>query len=72
MYLNQTRFIILKKLPELDEAKQKFANLFKDFNNHLEAAQIQGFIWDRSEYICEIKPGEPKEKSPPYLVSKTI
>ncbi|CCQ92879.1 Type I site-specific deoxyribonuclease, HsdR family [[Clostridium] ultunense Esp] len=51
-----------EKLPELDEAKQKFANLFKDFNNHLEAAQIQGFIWDESEYTCEIKPGEPKEK----------
>lgn len=51
-----------EKLPELDEAKQKFANLFKDFNNHLEAAQIQGFIWDKSEYTCEIKPGEPKEE----------
>ena len=51
-----------EKLPELDEAKQKFANLFKEFNSHLEAAQIQGFIWDRSEYTCEIKPGEPKEK----------
>ena len=51
-----------EKLPELDEAKQKFANLFKEFNSHLEAAQIQGFIWDKSEYTCEIKPGEPKEK----------
>lgn len=51
-----------EKLPELDEAKHMFANLFKELDKHLEAAKIQGFLWDESDYICEIKPGEPKEK----------
>ena len=38
------------KLPEDEEAKAKFALLFKKLNKHLEAAKIQGFVWDKLEY----------------------
>ncbi|WP_417670225.1 type I restriction endonuclease subunit R, EcoR124 family [Pseudoalteromonas tetraodonis] len=34
-----------EKLPEDLEACAKFANLFKTFNQHLEAAKVQGFQW---------------------------
>lgn len=49
------------KLPDLDEAKGKFASLFKKFTDTLEAAKIQGFNWNQKEYLCEVKAGEPKE-----------
>ncbi|QTL97475.1 HsdR family type I site-specific deoxyribonuclease [Iocasia frigidifontis] len=51
-----------EKLPDSDVAKQKFADLFKEFNTLLEAALIQGFNWEKNEYFCEVKPGEPKVK----------
>ncbi len=38
------------KLPEDEETKAKFALLFKKLNKHLEAAKIQGFVWDKLEY----------------------
>ena len=40
-------------LPDDTSAKRKFAKLFKDFTTHLEAALIQGFTWDESEYVDE-------------------
>ncbi|UTW70393.1 hypothetical protein KHA80_07820 [Anaerobacillus sp. HL2] len=33
------------RLPDETSVKAKFAKLFKQFSNHLEAATIQGFIW---------------------------
>lgn len=42
--------INFEKLPTETTSKRKFAELFKDFNNYLEAAKIQGFIWSKSEY----------------------
>ena len=39
-----------EKLPEEKEARGKFANLFKQFNEALESAKVQGFIWERLEY----------------------
>ena len=41
----------MEKLPEDVPAKAKFAKLFREFNNYLQAARIQGFQWDRKEYI---------------------
>jgi type I restriction enzyme R subunit len=38
------------KLPDEDESKAKFADLFKRLNKHLEAAKIQGFRWNKLEY----------------------
>lgn len=43
-------------LPQDNRAKIKFALLFKEFNNYLAAAKIQGFIWEKREY--EIKDRE--------------
>ncbi|KYZ67922.1 type I restriction endonuclease subunit R [Bacillus sp. GZT] len=50
-----------EKLPDDDAAKGKFANLFRTFNDYLEAAQIQGFIWEKTKYDCVIEKGEPKK-----------
>ena len=41
----------MEKLPEDVPAKAKFAKLFREFNNYLQAARIQGFRWDKEEYI---------------------
>ncbi|MFP6842891.1 MAG: HsdR family type I site-specific deoxyribonuclease [Acinetobacter sp.] len=39
-----------EKLPEDKEACGQFAKLFKQFNEHLEAAKIQGFNWNTLIY----------------------
>ena len=39
-----------EKLPEDVSERRKFARLFKDFNFYLEAAKVQGFVWDKQEY----------------------
>jgi len=39
-----------EKLPEEKEACGQFAKLFKQFNEHLEAAKIQGFNWNTLTY----------------------
>ena len=39
-----------EKLPEDKEACGQFAKLFKHFNEHLEAAKIQGFNWNTLTY----------------------
>lgn len=39
-----------EKLPQEKEEKAKFAGEFKEFNQFLEAAKIQGFSWDKQEY----------------------
>lgn len=42
-----------QNLPDASADRAKFAKLFNQFNNHLEAALIQGFIWKESEYKAE-------------------
>lgn len=39
-----------EKLPSDNAEKGKFAKLFKEFNEYLEAAKIQGFVWEKLEY----------------------
>ena len=39
-----------EKLPADGESCGMFAKLYKQFNEHLEAAEIQGFRWEQSEY----------------------
>ena len=39
-----------EKLPQDTADRRKFALLFKNLNDYLEAAFIQGFTWDKSEY----------------------
>lgn len=38
------------KLPEEISERKKFAELFKSFNDYLEAAKVQGFLWDKHSY----------------------
>lgn len=38
--------------PEVVDRKQ-FANLFKTFNDYLEAAKVQGFVWTKAVYTFE-------------------
>lgn len=38
------------KLPEEHAVCAKFASLFKEFNQHYEAAKIQGFTWNKANY----------------------
>lgn len=40
-----------EKLPGDVSARRKFAKDFKEFNNHLEAAKIQGFKWEVISYF---------------------
>ena len=39
-----------KQLPKDPTVIAKFASLFKDFNDYLEAAKIQGFKWEKTSY----------------------
>lgn len=39
-----------ERLPEDTSERGKFAALFKEWNIYLEAAKIQGFVWDKREY----------------------
>ncbi|TYL47821.1 type I restriction endonuclease subunit R, EcoR124 family [Marinomonas sp. IMCC 4694] len=40
-----------EKIPDDPEACAKFADLFKTFNQHLEAAKVQGFHWSELTYL---------------------
>lgn len=39
-----------RQLPEDVTERKKFANLFKEFNEYLEAAKVQGFTWKQDSY----------------------
>lgn len=43
----------LDALPPMPEERAKFAQLFKKLNDYLDAARIQGFSWEQSEYSIE-------------------
>ena len=43
--------------------KQKFAKLFKQMNEYIEAAELQGFTWDKRSYLIEPEAGEEVEGS---------
>ena len=40
----------LDRLPEEEAERAKFAKLFREFSTYLQAAQIQGFRWDKRLY----------------------
>ena len=44
-----------EKLPEDKDTCGQFAKLFKQFNEHLEAAKIQGFNWNTLTYHFDAK-----------------
>jgi len=48
------------KNPDDNAACGRFAKLFREFNDILEAAKIQGFTWDKQKYVFQDKPGAKK------------
>lgn len=48
-------------LPDEIPVKQKFAKLFKQMNEYIEAAELQGFTWDKCSYLIEPEAGEEAE-----------
>ena len=48
------------KLPFNTGARKKFARLFKDLNEYLEAAKIQGLRWDQSKYEFSVEGTDKK------------
>ena len=55
-----------EKLPEDDSACAKFAKLFKVFNEHLEAAKVQGLHWDKLTHSC----GDNNEREVTLAIDK--
>jgi len=49
-----------KKLPDTPAERAEFAVLFRNFNNALEAAKIQGFKWEQSTYLFGEEPNKSK------------
>ena len=39
-----------EKLPKDDRERRKFAIMFRELNDYIDAAKVQGFIWDKLEY----------------------
>lgn len=58
----QSRIFNFEKLPENIPERKQFAKLFKQFNEYLEAAKVQGFVWDKLEYsFADKATGEVKK-----------
>lgn len=51
----------LDKLPEAMVEKAKFAGLFRKFSTYLQAAQIQGFVWEKKFYEKTVDDVENKD-----------
>ena len=56
----QTGIENFEKLPEDPSECAKFAKAFRNFNEYLAAAKIQGFKWEQKEYIFNHGQGKPK------------
>lgn len=50
-----------EKLPPETSEKKQFAKLFIDFNDYLEAAKVQGFVWNKLMYEFDIPDQGHKE-----------
>ena len=53
-----------EKLPDTDAEKAQFAKLFKQFNDFLEAAKIQGFDWNKKVYTFKHEDGTKRTVRP--------
>ena len=49
-------------LPEEVTVKAKFAKLFREFSTYYQAAQIQGFTWEQTEYPVSLEDAEDKKE----------
>ena len=51
----------ISKLPDEPAERGQFAKLFKELSLHLEAAKIQGFVWNKPRYEFSDGPSTPKK-----------
>lgn len=58
----------LDKLPDDVPSRAKFAKLFREFSNYLQAARIQGFSWNKTEYSSRIDPEDDSKDVPIPLI----
>lgn len=42
-----------EKLPDSSSDQGQFAKLFNEFNKYIQAAYLQGLVWDKSEYVFD-------------------
>lgn len=60
-----------EKLPGDIQERKLFARLFRDFNDYLEAAKVQGFTWEKLEYSFENEENGEKKTIALLLDEKT-
>lgn len=58
-----------EKVPDDNAVSAKFVSLFNDFNVYLDAAKVQGFIWDKEFYIYD-NPATEEHKEYHVYVTK--
>ena len=58
-----------EKLPDDNAVSAKFVSLFNDFNVYLDAAKVQGFMWNKEVYIYE-NPATEEHKEYHVYVTK--
>lgn len=58
----------LDKLPDDTPSKAKFAKLFREFSTYLQAARIQGFSWNKTEYSSRVDPEDDSKDIPIKLI----
>ena len=60
----QAGIFSFERLPNEMTERRKFAKLFNEFNEYLESAKVQGFIWDKLDYdFADETTGEVKTVS---------
>lgn len=57
----------MDRLPDETAIKAKFAKLFREFSTYYQAAQIQGFTWDKTEYDRVAEDGSVTETNQLYM-----
>lgn len=57
------------RVPDDNAVSAKFVSLFNDFNVYLDAAKVQGFMWDKEVYIYE-NPATEEHKEYHVYVTK--
>lgn len=58
----------MDRLPDDLPSKAKFAKLFREFSTYMQAARIQGFTWEKTEYSSRIDPEDQSvEETIPLL-----
>ncbi len=58
----------MDRLPEDTASRAKFAKLFREFSTYLQAAKIQGFQWDKTEYSSKVDPEDDRKEEKITLI----